>query len=1180
MMKVLRWLVSAAVTVAFVIGLPAIYLAGPSPFDTERGVVSIVEAVLNDTQVFEQAVLSAFILLGWVLWAYLVLSGLLEAISMASGRVRAIQGFTIGRSLVSPVVAALMWSSTATTLLASMAGAGTLALVTSEVAAAQTIDTGTPDSDNTSSASTVMRVDATSVLVDGVVAKPHVIVEHADTMWGLAERHLGDPFRWREVAELNLGLDQPNTPTVTDADLIWPGTVLLMPADATDVVTPAEEAIEALCAPQAAAASDSSSQREVIVVEPGDTMWDLAAEHTGDPFDWTALAAESLGVDQPNTPTVTDPDLIWPDTALTVPESWTLETTSPTASALEDCEPETDPSTSNDAEEPRDLDTMIVDNGTARVAPAGRGEEPTPASIVPAATTAPTPAAANGAVDDCGWWLAALISGVAASVFTAALMQILARRRSRDQALGRGVEEGPLDPITDLGDPDRDIRDHLLAAAASLANAVTTADAPLLQVDRDKTTAVFTEVVSPPTGSDWTLGKTDDQRSTWWLPHDIAERDRTDQVLFGIGDNVFLNLEVLGWLGAESSDPELALSLVRHIVHDVAANAGQDHELVIRVGRPAVGDGVEAYGVVAQTSVQDMASEMAALIADVDQAHSESVADGETCLIAELRDDMFAFPTIIYVVDLDELDAMHELVNKVAGAPGRYPIGIVSIGSSSGAPWVARVNSQAEVSLSSLYLDQNARVRPELLSRSAAAVLGAVLAGRHTTTRWTPDIPVALEPQDDHAGDEGDFILVAARAAAASARNGSVSSGVESDEPVIVDHVIDGEEDDTYADDAQRGKAVPVDEAGEPQDDRADDDAGASEGDSSGGTGGVLGAGEGAVAEDRDDDLDDLDGQGADLAATTGGFLGSARDAFTEFENPLGSGFRWDPASDDRPVVNPVFTPARLSALAEGEGFIPAANEHVELVEVRVLGGAELVDVGELSEAAQALTIMLVLHPDGLSRGAIQDRLWDGRAVTDRRVRAVIGEVQNHFGDRVRRGKMKVTLSLRSDVGMFERAIRHSESLPWRIAVDALRDAVDTCRFAEPLSGVGGRWWEWVDREGDQVRRKLIERVEDALLTAGVRALAERDWPLAQLFGSAGTAVAPASERMARLQAEAALLAGDRSGALVVVRAWEIAFEQWYEEAAPSMLRQEIAASGVDRSGTASAPIGAGSGQQ
>ncbi|CAO5177012.1 Peptidoglycan-binding protein LysM [Frankia sp. AiPs1] len=55
---------------------------------------------------------------------------------------------------------------------------------------------------------------------------------HHDTLWGIAERFLGDGLRYREIFDLNEGRTQPDGRTLSKPSLIHAGWVLLLPADA------------------------------------------------------------------------------------------------------------------------------------------------------------------------------------------------------------------------------------------------------------------------------------------------------------------------------------------------------------------------------------------------------------------------------------------------------------------------------------------------------------------------------------------------------------------------------------------------------------------------------------------------------------------------------------------------------------------------------------------------------------------------------------------------------------------------------------------------------------------------------------------------------------------------------------------------------------------------------------
>ncbi|MFI7317746.1 BTAD domain-containing putative transcriptional regulator [Streptomyces venezuelae] len=55
---------------------------------------------------------------------------------------------------------------------------------------------------------------------------------HHDSLWEVAERHLGDGRRYKEIYELNKDREQPDGSKLSEASLIRPGWIMEMPADA------------------------------------------------------------------------------------------------------------------------------------------------------------------------------------------------------------------------------------------------------------------------------------------------------------------------------------------------------------------------------------------------------------------------------------------------------------------------------------------------------------------------------------------------------------------------------------------------------------------------------------------------------------------------------------------------------------------------------------------------------------------------------------------------------------------------------------------------------------------------------------------------------------------------------------------------------------------------------------
>ena len=65
-----------------------------------------------------------------------------------------------------------------------------------------------------------------------IVAAPastNYVVQRGDTLWGIAERQLGDPLRWQEIYQLNEGHPQPDGSALTDPHWIYPGWTLVLP---------------------------------------------------------------------------------------------------------------------------------------------------------------------------------------------------------------------------------------------------------------------------------------------------------------------------------------------------------------------------------------------------------------------------------------------------------------------------------------------------------------------------------------------------------------------------------------------------------------------------------------------------------------------------------------------------------------------------------------------------------------------------------------------------------------------------------------------------------------------------------------------------------------------------------------------------------------------------------------
>ncbi|WP_196804470.1 LysM peptidoglycan-binding domain-containing protein [Cellulomonas sp. URHD0024] len=141
-----------------------------------------------------------------------------------------------------------------------------------------------------------------------VAQLPTITVVRGDTLWDLAERHLGDGTRFTEIRDLNLGRPQSDGQSLTDAHWVYPGWTLLLPPDATGLSTPPPPT-----------SSTPPAGTNSIVVQPGDTLESIAEAHLGHATAYSEIFDLNAGLPQPDGHTLSDPNLIRPGWTLTLP---------------------------------------------------------------------------------------------------------------------------------------------------------------------------------------------------------------------------------------------------------------------------------------------------------------------------------------------------------------------------------------------------------------------------------------------------------------------------------------------------------------------------------------------------------------------------------------------------------------------------------------------------------------------------------------------------------------------------------------------------------------------------------------------------------------------------------------------------------------------------------------------
>ena len=498
-----------------------------------------------------------------------------------------------------------------------------------------------------------------------------VTVSRGDTLWSLAETHLGDGARWTEIAAANDGHTMTDGTPFRSADQIRPGWRLEVPGltDAPD--------------------SGGSLSVDHYEVKAGDTLSEVARDMLGDPLAYPAIFTASQELAQPGGDTLTDPDHIEPGWTLAVPNCH-VQPGGQSGEAATPAQPPGDqqpssrptPHTSTDqmpSERPRGADDTVHSANQHRLPDtqttpipdadgvAGRRLEVVPdVSEGEAAVTVPR---------------ALLASALCLSAGALGALAVNRRRQFRCRRIGRTIAATP-DALREVeqaiietgaqAQPDVEFLDRALRHVA--ASCRVTGD-PLPQLgaavlgDEDLT-LLFTRPAAGAQPEGWTA--TDDARA-WMLSRDVfLEEDLEAQpapypalVSIGLderGRTWLLDLETVGMYGIGGA-PDQVADVARFLVAELALNVWSEGSEVL------LGDGLGAELVglnprrVRPMQPQDAMARASAMAGEMDEVEENLRAD----LLTRRRDAMLmdsTYPIVMVVASRPEEDDLVADIEK------------------------------------------------------------------------------------------------------------------------------------------------------------------------------------------------------------------------------------------------------------------------------------------------------------------------------------------------------------------------------------------------------------------------------------------------------------------------------------------------------------------------------------
>ena len=665
----LTGLAASVAVLGIVLGLPALFLAiGASPIPDH---VPTLDGIKNALMAPDDGtlVLGLFKVIGWVAWAFMALSLVVETIARLR-KVQAPQLPGLGR----PQAAARGLIGLAALLFIAAPIAAQPATITTAAAAPVTVGHVNAGAADQAPAQQDVKVETKQ-------ERQRKTVDHAvkpgESLWSIAEDHFGDGARYKELVELNRDLlgAQPS--------FLEPGWVLKLPA------------------------LTGGAPAHDYTVQPTDTLSEIAQEQLGDADRWPEIYQASTGITQPGGAQLTDPDVIdvgWKlnipgaeqggshdDTRLQQPRDVEPETpASPKDQRPVDPPAEEEPPVAHEPEVPEVPETAVPD------APPQAEEPAAPAADVDQVDDA------DDSILDAPWVLAGLTGG-GVLLSGALLMALRSRRRAgyRTRTPGRAIAAPPpelapvemtLNATGAAAAATVEFADEALRRLAAAIGAQGTTMPPLAAVElgHGKLTLHLSAPAAVP--APW-VGSPD---QTHWhvstdtvvdeLGPDTGNVEPPYPLLATIGmsdtgETWLLNCEELSTLTI-SGDPTYGRDFARHLAAQLAVNPWSRRVQVdcIGVAEEAVAmDERISYYPTGAAGSPATAEALAAAVTTVDRAKRHDT-DVSTARTGSVDDDTWPARTLLLDAAAGDPEDLEQLLQLVTNHVGQSATSIVVAG--------------------------------------------------------------------------------------------------------------------------------------------------------------------------------------------------------------------------------------------------------------------------------------------------------------------------------------------------------------------------------------------------------------------------------------------------------------------------------------------------------------------